>query len=101
MIESKDKTVRKIRLENGDTVDLDIIRISIKLTKVNDHITKGEGLSVTWTEVDDTRLLDAALDAFMDFIIKSENRKIALLRAIERLGHKTESKINELRSMVN
>ena len=101
MIESKDKSVRKIRLENGDTVDLDIIRISIKLTKVNDHITKGEGLSVTWAEVDDPKLLDDALDAFMDVIIKSENRKIALLRAIERLGHKTESKINELRSMVN
>ena len=101
MIESKDKLVRKIRLENGETVDLDIIRISIKLTKVNDHITKGEGLSVTWAEVDDPKLLDDALDAFMDVIIKSENRKIALLRAIERLGHKNESKINELRSMVN
>ena len=101
MIESKDKLVRKIRLENGETVDLDIIRISIKLTKVNDHITKGEGLSVTWAEVDDPKLLDDALDAFMDFIIKSENRKIALIRAIERLGHKNESKINELRSMVN
>lgn len=101
MIESKDKTVRKIRLETGETVDLDIIRISTKLTKVNDQVVKGEGICVTWAEVDDPKLLADALDAFMDFIIKSENRKIALLMAIERLGHKTESKINELRSMVN
>lgn len=101
MIESKDKTVRKIRLETGETVDLDIIRISMKLTKVNDHITKGEGLSVTWSEVDDTRLLADALEAFMGFIMSSDNRKIALLMAIKRMGHNTESEINELRSMVN
>lgn len=101
MIESKAKSVRKIKLETGETVDLDIIRISTKMTKVNDQTVKAEGICVTWAEVDDPKLLADALEAFMDFIIKSENRKIALLMAIERLGHKTESKINELRYMVN
>lgn len=101
MIESKDKSVRKIRLETGETVDLDIIRISTKMTKINDQVIKAEGICVTWAEVDDPKLLANALEAFMDFIIKSENRKIALLMAIKRLGHKTESEINELRSMVN
>jgi hypothetical protein len=101
MIESKAKSVRKIRLETGETVDLDIIRISTKMTKINNQVVKAEGLSVTWSEVDDPKLLDDALDAFMDFIIKSENRKIALLRAIERLEHKTESKIKASSSMVN
>ena len=101
MIESKDKSVRKIRLETGETVDLDIIRISTKMTKINDQVVKAEGISVTWAEVDDPKLLADALEAFMSFIIKSDNRKIALLRAIKRLGHKTESEINELRSMVN
>ena len=101
MIESKDKSVRKIRIETGETVDLDIIRISTKMTKINDQVIKAEGISVTWAEVDDPKLLADALEAFMNFIISSDNRKIALLRAIERLGHKNESKINELKSMVN
>ena len=101
MIESKDKSVRKIRLETGETVDLDIIRISTKMTKINDQVVKAEGISVTWAEVDDPKLLADALEAFMSFIIKSDNRTIALLMAIKRLGHKTESEINELRSMVN
>lgn len=101
MIESKAKSVRKIRLETGETVDLDIIRISTKMTKINDQTVKAEGLSVTWSEVDDPKLLDDALEAFMSFIMSSNNRKIALLRAIERMEHKNESKINELRTMVN
>lgn len=101
MIESKDKSVRRIRLETGETVDLDIIRISTKMTKINDQVIKAEGISVTWAEVDDPKLLADALDAFMDFIIKSENRRMALLRAIERLEHKTESKIKASSNMVN
>ncbi len=101
MIESKDKTVRKIRIETGETVDLDIIRISTKMTKVNDQVIKAEGICVTWAEVDDPKLLNDALDAFMNFISKSENRRMALLRAIERLEHKTESKIKASSSMVN
>ena len=101
MIESKAKSVRKIRLETGETVDLDIIRISTKMTKINDQTVKAEGLSVTWSEVDDPKLLDDALEAFMSFIIKSDKRKIALLRAIERMEHKTESKIKASSNMVN
>ena len=101
MIESKAKSVRKISLEIGEPVDLDIIRISTKMTKINDQVIKSEGISVTWAEVDDPKLLTDALEAFISFIDSSDNRKIALLRAIERMEHKTESKINELRTMVN
>ena len=101
MTNSKAKSVRKISLEIGEPVDIDIIRIYTKMTKINDQVVKAEGISVTWAEVDDPKLLADALEAFMSFIIKSDNRKIALLMAIKRLGHKTESEINELRSMVN
>lgn len=101
MINSKAKSVRKISLEIGEPVDIDIIRISTKMTKINDQVVKSEGIGVTWADVDDPKLLADALEAFMDFIVSSDNRKIALLRAIERMEHKTESKINELKSMVN
>lgn len=96
-----EKTIQTVDLENGESVDLDIIRIFTKLTKVNDHFMKGEGINVSWAEFDDPKLLDDALDAFMNFIIKSDKRKIALLRAIERMEHKTESKIKASSNMVN
>ena len=96
-----EKTIRTVDLENGESVDLDIIRISMKLTKVNDHITKGEGISISWAEVGDPKLLDDALDAFMDFIDKSKDRRIALLHAVERAERRAESKIKASSSMVN
>ena len=96
-----EKTIRTVDLENGESVDLDIIRIFTKLTKVNDHVMKGEGINISWAEIDDPKLLDDALDAFMNFISKSENRRMALLRAIERLEHNTESKIKASSNMVN
>lgn len=101
MIESKAKSVRKISLEIGEPVDLDIIRISTKVTKINDQVVMAEGISVTWADVDDPKLLADAFESFMNFVASSDNRKIALLQAIERMKHKTESKINELKSMVN
>lgn len=101
MTNSKAKSVRKISLEIGEPVDIDIIRISTKMTKINDQVVKSEGIGVTWADVDDPKLLADALEAFMDFIVSSDNRKIALLLALKRMEHKTESKINELKSMVN
>lgn len=101
MIESKDKLVRRFRLENGESVDLDIIRISMKLTKINDHITKGEGISISWAEVGDPKLLDDALDAFMDFIIKSKDRRIALMNAVGRAERRAELKLKASSDMVN
>ena len=101
MTNSTAKSVRKISLEIGEPVDIDIIRISTKMTKINDQVVKSEGIGVTWADVDDPKLLADALEAFMDFIVSSDNRKIALLLALKRMEHKTESKINELKSMVN
>ena len=101
MINLKAKQVRKISLEIGEPVDIDIIRISTKMTKINDQVVKAEGIGVTWADVDDPKLLADALEAIMDFIVSSDNRKIALLLALKRMKHKTESKINELKSMVN
>ena len=94
--------VKKVKIEKGQSQDVDIIRISTKMTKINDQVVMAEGISVIWAEVDDPKLLDAALEAFMNFIVASSDRKMALLRAIENMEKRTETQLKEtFNSMVN
>ena len=100
MVEPK-KTIRTVDLEIGESVDLDIIRIFTTLTKINDHEMKGEGINISWAKVDDPKLLNDAFDVFVNFIIKSENHRMALMHAVERAERMAESKIKASSNMVN
>ena len=97
----KKQLIKKFKIEKGQSQDVDIIRIYTHVTNIDGKTMVADGIKIIWSEFDD-RLLDAALETLMNFIMASSDRKIALLRAIERMKHKTESKINEfMRSMVN
>ena len=97
----KTEFVKKIKIEKGQSQDVDIIRIYTNVTSIDGKMMMADGIKILWSEFDG-RLLDEALDSFMIFITASSDRKMALLRAIENIEKRTETQLKEtFNSMVN
>lgn len=97
----KAELINTIKIEKGQSQDVDIIRIYTNITNIDGKHMVANGIKVLWSEFDG-RLLDEALESFMNFIMASSDRKIALLRAIENLEKRTRTQLKEtLNSMVN
>ena len=97
----KAELINTVKIEKGQSQDVDIIRISTNITNIDGKHMMANGISILWSEFDG-RLLDEALESFMTFITASSDRKMALLRAIENIEKRTETQLKEtLNSMVN
>ena len=97
----KPEYVKKVKIEKGQSQDVDIIRIYTNVTNIDGKRMMADGIKILWSEFDG-RLLDEALESFMIFITASSDRKMALLRAIENIEKRTETQLKEtFNSMVN